>query len=178
MVGSGNHWETSDDPLWLMAMFFFPLNAVGWWWWGKLFSRFVFHISDYNRQCCWALFPFWHQYHFRTILLRWGYFANELTFFCRRLQPTCPAYLQKKSFGQLKKPLACSCFRSLSPLSLMANYQFPFERQWHWVLTAEFCCCCCHWTFFVPPFFSSFSVRFWRSLILAQRRTGTVLALR
>lgn len=32
--------------------------------------HFVFYTANNNRKCRWVLFPFWHQYCFRTMLLR------------------------------------------------------------------------------------------------------------
>lgn len=81
------------------------------------------------------------------------------------------AYLN--SVTQLKNFRPCPAPSSVpfSP-TLPANYQFPFEIQWHWVLTAMFFFLSLNFFFFLfhPSF--SFSVYFWRSLISAQRQVG------
>lgn len=109
------------------------------------------------------------------MLLRRSYCAAALASFCLGLETTRAAYLN--SATQLKN-LRPGPFLSPVPFSptLPASYQFSFEIQWHWGLTAEGFFCC-HSTFFssllsLSPLFFFLSVYFWRSLISAQRQVG------
>lgn len=87
--------------------------------------RFVFYTPNNNRNYCWALFPFWHQYRFRTLLLRRSSSAAELASPCLGLETTRAAYLSSATQNRRPGP-----FLSPVPFSptLPANYQFPFEN--------------------------------------------------
>lgn len=79
-----------------------------------------FDINSILELCCWGtafLQPSWP-------LSAWGYK------WC--VQHTSAGLHSWRTFAPVP-----SCLQSPSSLTLPANYQFPFEIQWHWVLTTE-----------------------------------------
>lgn len=124
-----NHWAASADSLWLTPTSF-SLITVG----GRPLCLFIhsttienavefyssFDINSILELCCWgaaSLQPSWP-------LCAWGYK------WC--VQHTSAVLHSWRTFAPVP-----SCLQSPSSLTLPANYQFPFEIQWHWVLTAE-----------------------------------------
>lgn len=167
-----NHWAASADSLWLTPTSF-SLITVG----GRPLCLFIhpttienavefyssFDINSILELCCWGtafLQPSWP-------LSAWGYKL------C--VQHTSAGLHSWRTFAPVP-----SCLQSPSSLTLPANYQFPFEVQWHWVLTTEgflffFFLFVATELFSTPPLLLSFTLSlslFLRSLISAQRQVG------
>lgn len=123
-----------------------------------------------NRNCHWVLFPFWHQYHFRTMLFRCGSSAAELTSLSAawgyrwRVQHTSTAEEPSPRSLHVSSPLL-PYSRGQLPIPFWDTMTLSFDR---WEI---FFCWHPSTPFLFHPSFS-FSVWFWRSLISAQRQVG------
>lgn len=135
--------------------------------WGS--SHFVFHIPCNNRKCRWALFPFWHQYRFRTTLLRRSSCTAELASHCLGLETMRVAYLSIAAQPKNRSP---GCFLSPALLlsrpitnSLLSYSDIGFWQPRVFLLSLNF-------ILSLSPLLSPPFVDFWRSLIWAQRQVG------